>query len=94
MGLDVVARNIQALRGLWRNQNQPGQGSRFVIRLPLTLAIIDGFLTAVSREYFIVPLDAVVECIRLPSTFATGISEPARQCRHSCVCAMSFELDG
>ena len=68
VGLDVVARNIQSLRGTVEIKSQPGQGSRFVIRLPLTLAIIDGFLTAVGNHYFIVPLDTVVECIELPST--------------------------
>lgn len=67
VGLDVVARNIQALRGTVEIKSQPGQGSRFVIRLPLTLAIIDGFLTAVGNNYFIVPLDTVVECIELPA---------------------------
>ena len=67
VGLDVVARNIQALRGTVEIKSKPGQGSRFVIRLPLTLAIIDGFLTAVGKKYFIVPLDTVVECIELPT---------------------------
>ena len=67
VGLDVVARNIQALRGTVEIKSKPGQGSRFVIRLPLTLAIIDGFLTAVGKNYFIVPLDTVVECIELPT---------------------------
>lgn len=66
VGLDVVARNIQSLRGTVEIKSQPGQGSRFIIRLPLTLAIIDGFLTAVGNNFFIVPLDTVVECIELP----------------------------
>ena len=67
VGLDVVARNIQSLRGTVEIKSQPGKGSRFIIRLPLTLAIIDGFLTAVGNNFFIVPLDTVVECIELPT---------------------------
>ena len=65
VGMDVVRRNVQALRGSVDVRTEPGQGSRFTIRLPLTLAIIDGFLVGVDRSSFVIPLDMVVECLEL-----------------------------
>jgi len=65
VGMDVVRRNIEALRGTVSVFSEQGQGSRILIRLPLTLAIIDGFHVKVGDESFIVPLDAMVECISL-----------------------------
>ena len=49
-------------------QTEPGAGSRFTIRLPLTLAIIDGFLTGVGKSSYVIPLDMVIECIELAGT--------------------------
>jgi two-component system chemotaxis sensor kinase CheA len=63
VGMDVVRRNIQALRGSVMLHSTEGRGSRIEIRLPLTLAIIDGFLIGVGSSRFIFPLDAVVEVI-------------------------------
>jgi two-component system chemotaxis sensor kinase CheA len=63
VGMDVVRRNIQALRGSVTLHSVQGRGSRIEIRLPLTLAIIDGFLIGVGHSRFIFPLDAVVEVI-------------------------------
>ncbi len=63
VGMDVVRRNIEALRGTVALSSAPGEGSRIEIRLPLTLAIIDGFLIGVGASKFIFPLDAVVEVI-------------------------------
>ncbi|GAB1393108.1 chemotaxis protein CheA [Rhodocyclaceae bacterium] len=65
VGMDVVKRNIQALRGTVEVKTEVGVGSRFIIRLPLTLAIIDGFLTSVSDSSYVIPLDSVVECLEL-----------------------------
>lgn len=65
VGMDVVRRNIQSLRGTVEVHSVEGKGSVFTIRLPLTLAIIDGFLTGVGRAAYVVPLDSVVECIEL-----------------------------
>jgi len=65
VGMDVVRRNIQALRGQVDVATEAGAGSRFTIRLPLTLAIIDGFLTSVDKASYVIPLDSVVECIEL-----------------------------
>ena len=63
VGMDVVRRNIEALRGTVALSSEPGRGSCIEIRLPLTLAIIDGFLIGVGPSKFIFPLDAVVEVI-------------------------------
>ncbi len=72
VGMDVVRRNIQALRGSVTLHSVEGQGSRIEIRLPLTLAIIDGFLIGVGNSRFIFPLDAVVEVIESRANTAAG----------------------
>ncbi|MBL6985768.1 MAG: chemotaxis protein CheA [Methylobacter sp.] len=65
VGMDVVRRNIQALRGSVDLDSAEGQGSTVRIRLPLTLAIINGFMVGVDNAAYIIPLDMVVECIEL-----------------------------
>jgi two-component system chemotaxis sensor kinase CheA len=65
VGMDVVKRNITALRGSVDLDSQAGQGTRVRIRLPLTLAIIDGFLVGVGQASYVVPLDMVQECLEL-----------------------------
>jgi two-component system chemotaxis sensor kinase CheA len=65
VGMDVVKRNIQALRGTVDIESMEGHGTTVRIRLPLTLAIIDGFLVGVGKSAFVVPLDMVLECIEL-----------------------------
>lgn len=66
VGLDVVRRNIEALRGTMSIDSTPGQGTTITLRLPLTLAVIEGFSVGVGDETYIVPLDAVVEVMELP----------------------------
>tara|TARA_R110000868_G_scaffold61623_10_gene187243 strand:+ start:37820 stop:38971 length:1152 start_codon:yes stop_codon:yes gene_type:complete len=72
VGMDVVKRNITALRGTVELDSVLGQGTCVRIRLPLTLAIIDGFLIGVGQSSYVVPLDMVVECIELPSAEIAG----------------------
>ncbi|WP_433605362.1 chemotaxis protein CheW [Dactylosporangium sp. CA-139114] len=67
VGMDVVRGAVTALRGSIDVQTTPGAGTVMQIRLPLTLAIIDGFLVCAGDTYFIVPLDRVVECVELPA---------------------------
>lgn len=55
VGMDVVRRNIEALRGRVEIQSRPGKGTTFLVRLPLTLAITDGMLVRVGGERYIVP---------------------------------------
>ena len=64
VGLDVVRKNILALNGHLAVETSPGRGTTFVIRLPLTLAIIDGMLVTVGDDAYIVPLAFIVECLQ------------------------------
>jgi two-component system, chemotaxis family, sensor kinase CheA len=63
VGMDVVKRNITALRGTVSIQSEEGIGTTVTVRLPLTLAIIDGFLVSISNSVFAIPLEMVDECI-------------------------------
>jgi len=65
VGMDVVRRNIESLRGSLSIDSVEGQGTTFSMRLPLTLAIIEGFLVGIDRSSYVVPLDMVVECLEL-----------------------------
>ncbi|MCP3973903.1 MAG: chemotaxis protein CheA, partial [bacterium] len=65
VGMDVVRRNIEALRGSVELDSEPGIGTRVTINLPLTLAIIDGFLVGCGSEQYVIPLAQVVECIAI-----------------------------
>jgi len=64
VGMDVVRRNISSLNGSIEVSSETGVGSRFIIRLPLTLAILDGQLVRVGEEIFIFPLVSIVESIQ------------------------------
>ena len=61
--MDVVKRSIDALRGSIELDSVPGKGCCVRIRLPLTLAIIDGFLVSVGDTPLVIPLDMVTECL-------------------------------
>lgn len=63
VGMDVVKTNIQELRGRVEIDSKLGFGTKVTIRLPLTLAIIDGFLVQVGDSKYIVPLDNIQECV-------------------------------
>ncbi|NJM31917.1 MAG: chemotaxis protein CheA [Limnobacter sp.] len=67
VGMDVVKKNIEALRGSVQVRSREGAGTTFEIRLPLTLAIIDGFMIGVGKEIYVIPLGYVRECLELPS---------------------------
>jgi len=64
VGMDVVRKNIQDVGGRVVVQNTPGQGARFVLSLPLTLAVMDGMLVAVGGERYVLPLTNIVESLR------------------------------
>jgi two-component system chemotaxis sensor kinase CheA len=63
VGMDVVKRNIDALRGTIDIDSTYGEGTVLTLKLPLTLAIIDGLLVDIDKQFFIVPLSMVNECI-------------------------------
>jgi len=65
VGMDVVKRTIDGLRGTIDIRSAPGSGSEVALRIPLTLAIIDGLLVRVGAGRFVIPLAAVEECIEL-----------------------------
>ncbi|MBF0679950.1 MAG: chemotaxis protein CheA [Devosia sp.] len=66
VGMDVVKRTIDGLRGTIDLATKPGEGSTLTLRLPLTLAIIDGMLVRVGDGRYTIPLAAVEECVELP----------------------------
>ncbi|CAN7432879.1 chemotaxis protein CheA [Bosea sp. LjRoot9] len=65
VGMDVVKRTIEAMRGTIDLTTIPGHGSSVTLRLPLTLAIIEGLLIRVGEGRYIIPLSAVEECVEL-----------------------------
>ncbi len=67
VGMDVVKKNIQALGGRVNVINKPGQGSRFILSLPLTLAVLDGMVVTVGQERYVLPLTSIIELLR-PTT--------------------------
>ena len=69
VGMDVVRRNIQDLRGQIDIDSTLGKGTTFTIRLPLTLAIIDGFLVQAGDTKYVIPLENIQECIELNDTY-------------------------
>jgi two-component system chemotaxis sensor kinase CheA len=72
VGMDVVRRGVDSLRGSISVHSEPGHGTRIDLSLPLTLAIIEGLMVHVAEDKFVIPLSAVEECMELtPDRFAT-----------------------
>jgi len=71
VGLDVVKRTIEGMRGSIDIATQPGKGTEITLRLPLTLAIIEGLLVRVADARYAIPLTAVEECVELSEADAT-----------------------
>ena len=65
VGMDVVKKTVEALRGAIDITSRPGAGSEVSLRIPLTLAIIDGLLVRVGKGRYVIPLSAVEECLEL-----------------------------
>ncbi len=74
VGMDVVRRNVHGLGGKIEIKSFPGKGSKFLITLPLTLAIVDGQTVAVGSETYIVPLVSIVESMQLSPTQVSRIA--------------------
>ncbi len=75
VGMDVVRRNIQALRGSIDIKTKEGEGSCFTIRMPLTLAIINGLIVRVGDVRFVIPTLSVTELMRLEGSKISTIVE-------------------
>jgi two-component system chemotaxis sensor kinase CheA len=71
VGMDVVRRNVESLRGTLTIDSQPGLGTTIEIRLPLTVAVIDGFAVGVGDETYVIPIDTITECVEMPDDAAT-----------------------
>ena len=74
VGMDVVSRTMDALRGRIDVTSRPNIGTTVTLRLPLTLAIIDGMLVRVGSNRYSIPLSAVEECVELPAEVAENTS--------------------
>jgi two-component system chemotaxis sensor kinase CheA len=72
VGLDVVRRTIDQLRGRIELNSEPGKGTEFRLSLPLTLAIIDGLMVSVGKDRYILPLSLAREAIDLPADHHIG----------------------
>ena len=81
VGLDVVRRNIESLGGSVDVRSTLGEGSTFSIRLPLTLAVLDGQLMQVAGHTFILPLGSIVESLQMRKKFISGVAEGAEMYR-------------
>ncbi len=71
VGMDVVRRNIEALRGSVGVDSERGKGTTITMRLPLTLAIIEGFCVGIGDDTYVLPLHAVSECLEMPASERT-----------------------
>jgi two-component system chemotaxis sensor kinase CheA len=65
VGMDVVKKALDGLRGTIEISSQKGLGTIITIKLPLTLAIIEGLLVTIAQDYFVLPLSVVTECVEL-----------------------------
>ena len=65
VGMDVVKRSIDNLRGSIEINSEKGEGTTISLRLPLTLAIIDGLLVSIGKDLFIIPLSVIDECVEM-----------------------------
>ncbi len=65
VGMDVVKTNVAKLRGIINIESEVGKGTKIIIKLPLTLAIIQGLLVDINGETIVVPLNSVIEVVRL-----------------------------
>lgn len=65
VGMDIIKKNIEALRGTVTIKSRKGSGTRITLQIPLTLAIIDGLMIQVGKENYIIPLSAVEEIVEL-----------------------------
>jgi len=75
VGMDVVKRNIESMRGNVLIQSRPGKGSTFTIVLPLTMAIIDGMLAKVGSEVYIIPTLSIIESFRPTANMISTVTD-------------------
>lgn len=71
VGMDVVLEQVESLRGSVTVDNRPGEGTCFILRLPLSLAVIDGFHVEVGGDIYVLPIESVVATTELGAELAT-----------------------
>ncbi len=74
VGMDVVRRNINELGGAIEIESTPGEGSAIIVRLPLTLAILDGQTIRIGNETYIAPLMSIVESIQIDESMLNNVA--------------------
>jgi two-component system chemotaxis sensor kinase CheA len=75
VGMDVVRNNIKELKGSVQVHSEVGKGSKFILTLPLTLAIIDALMVRVGNDTYAIPLDAVSETTKIPASKISEINK-------------------
>lgn len=80
VGMDVVKRNVEALRGRIDITSVEGQGATFAIRLPLTLAVIDGLVVRVGNQRFIIPILSVEQSLRPQAQQISSVQNRGEMC--------------
>jgi two-component system chemotaxis sensor kinase CheA len=85
VGMDAVLRGVEALRGTIVIDSTPGEGTTFTMRVPLTLAVIDGFSVSSAGDTYIVPMSSVIECTALPRDHARNALTGVMQLRDDVV---------
>jgi len=77
VGMDVVKKNIESLRGKIDISSTPGKGTTFTIRLPLTLAIIDGQIVKIGTEHYIIPINSIIRSLKPSSQQLSSVQNRA-----------------
>jgi two-component system chemotaxis sensor kinase CheA len=80
VGMDVVRKNVEAMRGRIDITSTEGAGSTFTIRLPLTLAVIDGLIVKVGGEQFIIPINSIEQSIRPKADQLSTVQNRGEMC--------------
>src|SRR6185295_17344216 len=80
VGMDVVRKNVEALRGRIDITSVEGKGSTFTLRLPLTLAVIDGLVVKVGQQRFIIPITSIEQSLRPHADQLTMIQDRGEMC--------------
>ena len=75
VGMDVVKTNVTKLRGIINIESEVGQGTKMIIKLPLTLAIIHGLLVNVEGEIVVIPLNSVIEIVRVSKSAISSVNQ-------------------
>ncbi|MFA8344012.1 MAG: chemotaxis protein CheA [Rhodothermaceae bacterium] len=75
VGMDVVKTNVTKLRGIINIESEVGQGTKMIIKLPLTLAIIHGLLVNVDGEIVVIPLNSVIEIVRVSKDAISSVNQ-------------------